>query len=76
MTKYKFGELFTYDYIDGDNTTIGGCIEYVNVIILKEITPFILANEFFNMALLDMNTGVFKFYKNPEDSEGLMYMIN
>lgn len=75
MSSYKFGELFTYDYIDGDNTVIGGCIEYVNVRMLIDINSLIRMDYKFERALLDMNTGIFTFYKKYEDGVGMVYTI-
>lgn len=30
-----FGNLFTYEYIDGDSSVVGGLIEYYNVTLLS-----------------------------------------
>jgi hypothetical protein len=72
---YKFGELFSFEYIDGDTSEMGGILTYVNCTMLTDINPMIRTGYTFDRALLDMNTGVFSFYRKYGDGVATVYTI-
>jgi hypothetical protein len=73
---FSFGNLFSYEYIDGDSSVIGGIVEYINVTIKCNINNRITQNMKFNRALLDMEKGIIHFYSEYNGEKSIDYIIS
>jgi hypothetical protein len=73
---YTFGTLFTFEYIDGDNSYVGAHIEYVGVTTLVDIAgskgTIPRGTHFERSVLLNTETGNLSFYDEATDESNIV----
>lgn len=73
---YSFGNLFSYECINGDESFIGGMIQYEGVTIKNNVSDNLIKNMKFNRALLDMEKGTIHFYSEYNGEKSIDYIIS
>lgn len=66
---YKIAGVFSYEYIDADNSTPYETIMYCDVTILNSQGKGLMQGDRFHRVYYDVQKGQWRFYKTYEDGE-------